>query len=191
MLRVKTFTLALLAVGSLGGLLVTSASAHEFTAGKEGTLKSAQTTSQVFTTEAGSWACEAASGEGKVKAGAQQSLTEKVQYSKCLLFGNIVTLSEAEYEYLANGTVTLKNTLTAQVKYFNCHITIEPAKEVEKTTYTNLAGGKLGLFEGVSRRFVSRGSGGSSGFCGANREFDSSFEGSMDAELPGSTITWK
>ena len=191
MFGVKALTTTLLAVGSLGGFFVAAASAHEFTAGKEGTMKSTQTGNQTFTTEAGSWGCEVASGEGKVKAGAQQSITEKVKYSHCTLFGNPVTLSEAEYDYLANGRVTLQNTLTAQVKSFNCHITIEPAKEIEQMTYTNLTGGKLQLFEGVKGWFVSKGGGGSSGLCGANREFYSSFEGAMDAELPGSTIAWK
>ena len=40
-------------------------------------MKSTQTGNQTFTTEAGSWGCEVASGEGKVKAGAQQSITRK------------------------------------------------------------------------------------------------------------------
>ena len=107
-----------------------------------------------------------------------------MKYSHCTLFGNPVTLSEAEYDYLANGRVTLQNTLTAQVKSFNCHITIEPAKEIEQMTYTNLTGGKLQLFEGVKGWFVSKGGGGSSGLCGANREFTVALKGRWTPNFP-------
>jgi hypothetical protein len=74
----------------------------------------------------------------KTKSATQQTV---VAYSSCTAFGFLpATVSNADYEFNANGTVTQLNTVT--IKATGCEVVVEPTgnSNLKAITYTQVAG---------------------------------------------------
>jgi hypothetical protein len=186
---------ALLAVFALSAVGVAQASAHEFNASVAGTLESKQSSAQVFRYYYGLFECRTGTtGTAKVIKGSQKTIKETVQYGGCAFGGGyLLKVSPAEWEFNAEGTITLLKpftfTLAKHPTNSECTITFEPAKngsEEHFALYKNLAGGKLATEYGTEN-VNSTGSGGE---CGEGTTRATVF-GHLESSLPSGTLTWK
>ncbi len=173
---------------TLGGLAIGSASAHEFVASKTGTTKGKQTTVQKFETSAGVFECKKDTTEGSVTEGSQKTTIVKVQFKECAAFGFGVNASVAEFEFSAEGTVTIKKLITMELPLAECQITFPTTGNsgLKTVTYKNLTGGKLEL-KSLLKGMTYNSTGGTCGESGTN----GAFNGSSEVELPSGTLEWK
>ena len=185
----RTIMLGLALLATLGVVAVdavsVSASDHEFIASKTGKTKSKQTNAQLFKTAAVTLECTKVSGAGEIKEGKSTAHKEVFTYSGCVAFGSSATMSNADFEFNANGPVKLEKAVTIVVGAGECEIVIEP-QTVESASYTNKTGGKVEA-EAAAFKIHSKGFGNGCG--GANTE--GSYSGSVLGELEGGTIEWK
>lgn len=187
MKRTRIVGLCLVAVFALSAVAAASASAHEFVASKEGTVLDHGLNTHKFKTSVGTVECKKVSSEGKAKSGKQETLTEKVTYSECELtepFKGSATVSVAEYQFNANETVSVLNTIT--VKTSLCTITVGPQSKLSSVKYKNLTGGKVEVNAGVKAIEYK-----TSGLCGSKTEKTGEYTGLAEAELSGGTLEWK
>lgn len=138
---------------------VASASAAEFNASKAGLLSAKVVAGaagkQVFKTSAGNVECTALTAEGKIAEGKKQTQNATVKYENCTAFGDEATVSLAEYEFNANGSVKVLKAITVEAEVegvTECTVTvpaqtilddeINPANGVfqEGVEYANLSG---------------------------------------------------
>jgi hypothetical protein len=187
MKRIMILGVALLAIFGVVAVdaVSVSASGDEFVASKTGKTKSKETNAQIFKTSAGTLECAEVSGAGEFKAGSSSSHKEVFTYSGCTAFGTRATMTPADFEFFAAGSVKLENTVEISVGGGECEIVLEP-QTVEKATYTNKSGGKLEA-EANALKIHSKGTG--SG-CGGSST-SGSYTGSILGELEGGTIEWK
>jgi len=185
----RTIMLGLALLATLGvvaaNAVSVSASDHEFIASKTGKTKSKQTNSQVFKTAAGTLECTGVTGTGTMTEGKQTAHKEVFTYTGCKAFGGSATMSNADFEFNANGPVKLEKSVTIVVGAGECEIVIEP-QTVEAASYTNKTGGKVEA-EAAAFKIHSKGYGNGCG--GPNTE--GSYNGSVLGELEGGTIEWK
>jgi len=160
-----------------------SASGDEFVASKTGKTKSKQYGSQVFSTGSGTLECTKVTGSGEIKEGKSTAHKEVFTYSGCKAFGSVATMSAADYEFNASGSVRLENTVKISVGG-ECEISIEP-QTVETASYANKSG-KVEA-EASAGKIHSKGSGGS---CGGS-SIEGTYDGTVIGELEGGTIEWK
>lgn len=187
-IRALSPVLAAMVALSLGA--VASASAHEFVASKTGTLKGVNTNHQKFKTSSGTVECLAETSEGKIEATKSETNIEKVKYSECTAFGFVVSkVSEAEFEFNAAGTATVKNKIVLEIEAVEpCTITINKGTantNLKSVTYKNVAGGTMTV-EAAVKGITYTTSGGECGNSGTNGEY----AGSTKVELIGGTIEW-
>lgn len=177
---------ALVTVVALSAVGVAQASAHEFNATVEGTLEGKALNSMVFRkSTSGTWTCTKAAISGKVVKGSQKTVKETVKYSGCTYFGFLMTVSPAEYEFSAEGTVSLLNKFTMEIPILGCHMTLEPATGLKSVSYKNLTGGKLEsklALEGLKYT-------GTGGECGTGGTITAT--GNLESTLPSGTLEWK
>jgi hypothetical protein len=126
------------------------------------------------------------SSEGSLKKGAQKTFVVKVKLSGCSYLGFAeVTWTTAEFEFGAEGWVSLLNKPTMTVSGAGCSITLEPFKDLSTVSYKNVAGGKLEASSALkSIAFKSTG-----GICGPSG--DLKYQGGSASELVGGTLEWK
>ena len=108
-----------------------SASAHDFTASKLGTLLGKQTGNQVFTTTSGGSAvtCTTAATTGSITALLGLHQLVSVFYSGCTVpLANKVDISTAKYLLSADGLAAIESAITIKVETIlgNCTITVDP-----------------------------------------------------------------
>jgi hypothetical protein len=175
----KSACLALIAACSLSAVAVASASASEFTFSKAGTLKGASTTTQALTTADGRLECKDAVS-GSVSGTGSTTLKVTVQYESCAAFGLEMKFSPAEYEYNANGAVTLLKAVTG--KATSCEIVI-PAQTLSGMQYSNAAG-KLEATANVTH-IASEGK---KAACEYAKEAKGTLTGTSLVELVGGTL---
>ena len=185
--RVGMVGRALVAALALGALAAGSASAHEFVASKAGTTKDKQLTVQKFKTSAGVFECKKESSEGSVVSGSQKTTTEKIKYTECTAFGFGVKVSEAEFEFNAEGTVTIKKLVTMEVPLAECNVTLPTTgnSNLKSVTYKNNSG-KVEV-KSLYKSMTYGATGGSCGEPGTNGEYT----GNSEVELVGGTLEWK
>ncbi|MHB8242701.1 MAG: hypothetical protein ACYDHN_12020 [Solirubrobacteraceae bacterium] len=175
--------LALIALFAFGVTAAASASAHEFVATPVGgTLEDHSTTNQVFKVNAGETVCEKATSTGKITSEKAEKQLVKVTYSGCKAFGQPVKITEAEYEFNANGSVAVKNTITITVEGlgFGCTVKVGPTKneKLEKITYKNSGTKKLITETNVSGITYTT----SGGFCSTGGS-NGTYTGSAESEV--------
>jgi hypothetical protein len=145
----KIFALSLLIMM----LIAPMASAHEFIQkpAESGFIDEGGT--QIFTTNVGTISCTEQKGTGSSSSEKSAELAIAVAYVGCKGPGKKATVSEGQYKYNANGTVTLGFAIEIALEAEDgsvCTITLEPKdnNEREGITYTNNSPGitfSLGL----------------------------------------------
>lgn len=185
--RVGMVGTALVAALAFVALAVGSASAHEFVASKAGTTKDKQLNVQKFKTNAGVFECKKETSEGSVTSGSQKVTIEKIKYTECTAFGFGVNASEAEFEFSAEGTVTIKKLVTLEVPLAECNVTLPTAgnSNLKTVTYKNNAG-KVEV-KSLYKSMTYGATGGVCGEPGTNGEYN----GNSEVELVGGTLEWK
>lgn len=137
----KMFGVTVVAVFAMAAMSVASASASTFTASATGELTGEATSDQEFTTGGGgSVVCTEAATSGNIESTEASSQVVLVEYDGCQAFGFVsATISPAEYELHADGTVDILNTITITVPLGFCTVTVGP-QEVESVSYTSEGG---------------------------------------------------
>jgi hypothetical protein len=167
-----------------GSAVAVSASGGEFVSSTTGKTKSKQSDAQVFKTGAGTIECSKVTGTGEVKEGKTTTHKEVLTYSGCEGFGTVLSVSAADFEYNANGSAKLENTVTVSSESLGCNVQIEP-QTLESIGYSS-SSGKVTAEANVSK-IHSKGSGGE---CGGNNT-EGSYTGNIKAEIEGGTLEWK
>ncbi len=185
--RVGMVGRALVAVLVYSAFAAGLASAHEFVASKAGTTKDKQLNVQKFKTSAGVFECKKETSEGSVVAGSQKTTIEKLKYTECTAFGFGVNVSEAEFEFNAEGTVTIKKLVTLEVPLAECNVTLPTTgnSNLKTVTYKNNTG-KVEI-KSLYKSMTYGATGGTCGEPGNNGEYN----GNSEVELVGGTLEWK
>ena len=164
---------------ALSATVAASASAAAFTYSATGSLSGKALETQVFTTAAGQLKCNVAETSGTISSTdfSQQHYT--VNYKNCTAFGFAsVHVSPATYQFTANGTLHVKNTITINVTFGGCHQTVGP-QTVGSLNYAN-NGGKLKVTFNLSGiTYTTTG-----GLCGASGS-NGTFTGANEIERVG------
>jgi hypothetical protein len=190
MKRIRFMGLAIVAVFAFSVVGVASAAAHNFEASKTGELKGKALNTHTFKTNAGTVECKKADATGTVAEPlVKETQVAKVKYSECKAFGVNAEVSEAEYEFNANESVSVIGK-TITVKAGLCTVTVEPVAanaKLKTVTYANLAGGKLEVKSNVEKITYKTNAG-----CvgGAGTFANGHYEGNEEVELVGGTIKW-
>jgi hypothetical protein len=167
-------------VAGYGGLAAAGASAARFQANEEtGSLSGVATNTQVLTVNGGKIECTAAAISGSLEAYESEEQKVTVNYSGCKAFGFTgVTVSPAEYDYHAGGTVDVLNTITINVAGF-CSVTVKPQAGLSAVTYENNAG-KVRIKHALTGIAYETGG----GLCGA-KGVNGTFSGNDEVEVAG------
>jgi hypothetical protein len=168
---------------AVAAMTAAGASAATFTYSATGTLRGAATTNQVFKTGSGQVTCKKAHTSGMIVATEASSQHVTVEYSECVAFGFLASVSAATYELDAFGVTDIENTITISVPSLGCGLKIEPQKGLGWASYTNKSG-KIEQHSAISG-MVSTGSGACTGtkwgpFTGS----------SLIERVGGGTISW-
>jgi hypothetical protein len=138
---------------TVGVAMTASASAASFLASITGVkLLSEKVANQVFTTEEGKIECakETITKSEETHAGVESARQLiKVKYETCIAFGLIEpTISEAEYNFLANGSVELVNPIKVLGSIRPCEVVF--AKQLVKTVEYSTNGHNIKVSPAVS-----------------------------------------
>ena len=164
-----------------------AASAHEFK-GKGGTLKIVSSGVQKFSVSGGTTECtKIESASGTAVNGTSKTQIVKVKYTGCTVFGTASTVSEAEYEFNAEGSVAVKKDITINVPVVGCSILVLPTSNTDLTSVAFSNTGK-NLKESSSVKGITYETTG--GFCGASGT-NGTYSGEGVIEASGGTIEWK
>jgi hypothetical protein len=190
--RITVSGLVALAVLALGIVGVASASAHEFIAKPvNGKIEGVQKGNHVFTLNAGKITCTKLTATGEVMAEVSAVTKENIKYSGCLAFGFEAKVSEVKFEFDAEGTVKLENTVTIEVPEAGCHITLAPAGNEKLSTITYANKGTTELEVSVAAEGIHyEASGGSCGTKGA-KETNGEYNGKSVAKVKEGSIQFK
>jgi hypothetical protein len=155
--------LTIIAVFAMSAFAAASASASLFLSTQTTTLLDKSTSSHTFTTGGGaSVVCSGETSTGKATAGGQLEVLSLVKYTGCKVSIFEATVSEADYDFSADGLVNLLNTVTINVPAGGCHVTVGPQDLNNAAKYDNLAGGQVDVLANATG-ISSTGSGGSCG----------------------------
>lgn len=136
----------LVALVAVLALSAANASAANYTSTVSGALSATATGTQVWGLTGGKAECIGLSATANVVAGVQTSQEATVHYSGCQAFFSNVHISPATFDYTANGTVHLTNTITITVTnvFGECTVTITP-QAMSGVTYSNTGTGGINL----------------------------------------------
>ena len=151
-----------------------SASAAIFQVNETGTLKGHALNAQVFTFSGGTAKCTTATTSGSVTGYSAEELKVSVAYSGCTAFGQAASVSTAEYDLHANGTVDVLNTITISIT--GCTVKVGPQSGLKSVSYENST--KL-IEKGSVSSIVYTSSGGACGSSGSS----GTFSGNSELEL--------
>lgn len=163
----------------------TGASAQSFLSSTVAKLLSEKVATQVFTTEAGVTECSEAvvtAGESSGTETTEQQAT--IEYKKCTAFGFIsVTISPAEYDFLAGGKVIIEKEIT--ITTTGCKVSV-PAQEVGTVTYST-SGNNIKLEPNVSGIKYT----GSGSLCKKTGTFSNgTYTGNSEVMIAGGTLSF-
>lgn len=191
-MKLRIVGLALVALFALTA--VSSASAHEFEF--SGTVPAAisgkQVNTQKFKVTAGLVTCEEATPSGTISAKVAKIQTVKVKYSKCEAFGTKATITEAEYSFSAEGTVSVVGApIIITSTTGKCSVKVDPTsnKNLGAVKYTNKGTGIVTAAKVTGITYVSEGA----TLCGTAGKVESngSYEGEVETTGAGGTVSWK
>lgn len=182
-MRYIKILVALSAIFALTAVGASAASAASFEASKvPGNLKGKATTTQVFTVNGGKVECTTATTTGKVVESPAAAQKVTVNYSGCKAFGFVsVTISPAEYNLHAAGTVDILNTITINVAG-SCTVTVGPQSGLKTVSYENKSGKILEKSAVTGIKYTSSG-----GFCGTSGT-NGTYTGNNEVEEEGGTL---
>jgi hypothetical protein len=198
MTRIKLVGSAILALLVLCAVATASASAHEFEASKLGTATDKGTTVQVFKDEPKAAAVECKKTESTEKITALKAKTQKasVKYTECTAFGFAAKISEAKYEFNAEGSVKVENTITVEVPLAGCKVVVGPTgnSALKTITYTNkepgTGHGKVEVKGKVSK--INSEVKGGKGLCGKEGKLkEGTYTGNALVTLAGGEVKFK
>lgn len=186
MRSIKMMGMTIVAVLAFAAVGVASASAAEFQASAEGLALKGEATSaeQVFKTGSGTVECATATPSGATEALKATEQKVKVEYGSCKAFGaSSVTVSPAEYDFNANGTVKIENDIVISVKSIlgSCTVTVGP-QDVGSVSYNNVGKGIEEESNVTGIEYTSSG-----GVCGSSGT-EGTYAGSAFVEAEGGTI---
>jgi hypothetical protein len=151
--NLKVLGLAVVAALALTAVIASAAQATaKFTVGaSSGTIKSTQTTEQVFTTSAGTVRCTTANQEGSYTAASFTSLEVSATYSGCKAFGFLsatVAMNGCKYNFasqanettLANVDIVCPAGKDITVTTTGCVVHVEPQTGLQHVTFQNGGG---------------------------------------------------
>jgi hypothetical protein len=186
MQRITFFGMVLLSAFAIAGVSAVSVSAngHEFIVSKTGKTKSKGTNAQIFKTGAGTIECSTVTGSGEIKELDVVTHKEVLTYSGCIGFGMTITVSPADFEFNANGSAKLENTVEVTSESLGCEVLIEP-QTLSNVSYAN-SSGKVTATASVTKIHST----GTGGYCGG-KNTEGSYSGSIKAEVEGGTVEWK
>src|SRR5271154_1751826 len=126
MKSIKLLGPTIAAVLALSGAGAASAAAHEFESSKKGTATDVGTNTQVFKDEPSAAAveCKKLTSTEVIKKTKTKTQKASVKYSECTAFGFPATISEAKYDFNAEGSVKVENTITVEVPSAKCKVTV-------------------------------------------------------------------
>jgi hypothetical protein len=135
MKRIKLVGILLVVMSAIGIMITSSASARVFLFIGTGTLLGKALATQKFVTHAGTVECTALTLTGTVPS--LKTLKQKVtvSYTGCKAFGLAATVSPAEYEFNADGTVAVLKAIT--IKATACLVTVPSGQTVGVIKYLN------------------------------------------------------
>ncbi len=187
MQRIKLVGLALVAVCAIGVTSVASAGASNFLASATGALTGKALQNQKFVTKAGEVVCTTIAVSGTVKTTKATTQVATVNYTGCKAFGLAATITPAEYEFNANGSVKILNNII--ITATACEVKVLAANNTSLNTvkYVNNGGGQLGInpaVKGITSEGVGAG-------CTYALESKGTYEGNSDSGLKaGGTLSW-
>jgi hypothetical protein len=187
MSRIRVVGLALVAVFAFSAVVAASASASSFLASKEGLLLGKASGPQKFITSAGEVECKALRAHGKVVS--TQALKQKVtvEYTNCKAFGALTAVvSGAEYEFNADGTVAILNTIAVSGNGCTVKVGSEGNGNLSEVSYVNSGG--LTIIKSKVTLILYLTTAGCPG--GAKHLRNGSYSGNATSELHGGTVKW-
>jgi hypothetical protein len=126
MMRLIRTAIGLAAVACVLGAGVASATAAEFESTGGGTKGLSISKNEEFQVWPMTIDCQKAATKGSIAAGKSESFTTEVKYSFCTTFGGSlkVAVSPGDFEYNANGIVTITAPITITPSILKCHYEI-------------------------------------------------------------------
>jgi hypothetical protein len=187
MRRIRIVGLALVAVCAMSVTATAGASAHDFKASAAGKLTSKALATQKFKTAAGLVECTALHLTSGTAALLSETQTATVQYTGCKAFGLAATVSPAQYEFNANGSVKLLATIT--ITATECTVTVPSAKNTKLSTIKYTNSNKQIVLEPSVNNITSSGAGAG---CKYAEESLGTYTGNSVVGLEsGGTLTWQ
>jgi hypothetical protein len=114
--------------------------AHEFVASQtKGVIQDKSTSKQVFEINLTTFECAAETSKGFVQAKQATAIKDAVEYTGCTFLGATAEVSQAKYEFKAEGTMALENEVKVKIPSLECEIKIPSAgnQELSSVSYTN------------------------------------------------------
>lgn len=116
------------------------AMAHEFVASQtKGAVQDKNIGNHVFETGGATVECTEETSVGAVQAKHATVSKEAVLYGNCKFLGAAATVSQAKYEFKAEGTVAIENEITVKVPAVECEVKVGPTENqaLKTITYNN------------------------------------------------------
>ncbi len=166
--------------------------AHEFVAkpGK-GTIQDKNIGNHVFETGGAKVECEEETSKGTVQQEKAPTNKETVLYSKCKAFEAAATVSQAKYEFKAEGTVAIENEILVTASGPKCEVKVPTAgnQNLGQVKYNKAQGGRIELKANVTG--ITSTVGGSGTLCPKGTNSTGKYVGISLVELiQGGTLEW-
>ena len=174
--------LMLVAIGALNAATVTGVSANTFSASTVAALKGKALQTQVFKTKAGSVECSTLAITSGTSSLSSLTLSDTVQYSGCKAFGLTATVSPADYELNADGSVDL--VAEVAIKAIGCVVMIPPQ------TLGGLAYKDSGSEVVIEPKVTGITSEGLGAACAYLKESKGTYTGNSSLSIAGGSIGW-
>jgi hypothetical protein len=184
--KLGVLAVAVFAISVVG---VASASAAQFTASAVGNLEghalSGAEGKQVFTTNAGTVSCIAATTEGEIKSTAATEQEVTVNYGGCTAFGIVnVDISPATYNFHSSGTVDIKKEITITVTggiFGTCTVKVPSGQTVGTVAFSNSGTNNILVNPSVTGiKYESSG-----GLCGSGTATNGTYVGKSEVNRVG------
>jgi hypothetical protein len=191
MKRIAIMGLTLVAVLAIN---VSGAMAHTFLSSSLGTIKDHNLNTHVFKTTAGNVECKTLKSTGTVVALATKTQVDHVSYTGCTAYGTKATISEAEYEFNAEGSVSVLNTIVVTSSTGGCSVKVTPTGNsgLKTVKYSNTGKKVIITAEVVGITYSVQGPTGSVCGNGGVTESNGVYKGLAEVELEnGGMISWE
>ncbi|MHB8242863.1 MAG: hypothetical protein ACYDHN_12850 [Solirubrobacteraceae bacterium] len=192
-MRVRLVRLTLVVVFGLTAVAAASAHEFEFSGTVPAALGGKALTIQKFKLTSGMITCEEAAISGTVAAKVTKTQTVKVKYGLCEMFGAKTIVTEAEYSFTAEGSLSVVGQpIVFTSASDKCSIKISPSvanTNLHSVKYTS-KGTALAVNPSVGG--INYESAGSS-ICGpvGKLETNGGYEGEVALTAAGGTLSWK